>query len=94
MRIAAIMYVRVISRKSAIGTMSRQRTKISRVWAMFESMKMDLMIVRMKSTPAIDIRSLVTVPVSIWRGVFFDVNFLALFSILEAYDSLPNSVTR
>ena len=31
MRIAAIMYVRVISRKSAMGTMSRQRTKISRV---------------------------------------------------------------
>ena len=84
MRMAAIMYVRVISRNRAMGTTSRQSTKTSRVWAMLESMKIDLMMVRMNSTAAMAIRNLVTVPVSICSGVLLEVNSLALLSIFDA----------
>ena len=82
---AAIMYVSVMSRKSAMGTTSRQRTKTSRIWPKATwVMKRDLKMVRTNRIPAMSMRILVIVPVSIWRGVSLEVNFLALLSIWEA----------
>ena len=82
---AAIMYVSVISRNNAIGTTSRQRTNASRVSPKDSCVRnIDLNMVMTKRMAAMSIRILVIVPVSIWSGVFLDVNFLALLSILDA----------
>ena len=82
---AAIMYVSVIRRNSAIGTTSRHRTNTSRVCPRSSCvMKIDLKMVMMKRIAAMSIKMFVMVWVSICSGVFFDVNFLALLSIWEA----------
>ena len=73
--------------------------KISRMLS--RSPRPDNVIPRMTSritdsimrTKAITIRIVVNVCVSIWRGVFLEVNFFALESICDAYDSWPNAVT-
>ena len=82
---AAIMYVRVMRRKRAMGTTSRQRTNTSRVWPRSSwVMNMDLKMVITKRIAAMSIRMLVMVCVSICSGVFLEVNLLAILSIWEA----------
>ena len=77
-----------------MGTTSRQSTNTSSVCPRFSCVKrIDLNMVRTNRMAAMTIRILVMVPVSIWSGVSFDVNFLALFSIWEAYASFPTAVT-
>ena len=82
-----------------MGTMSRHRMNTSSVFPNPSRSKMSVpfRISRIKEinsrTNANAIRNSVIVAVSIWRGVFLEVNFFALLSILEAYESSPNAVT-
>ena len=93
MRTAAIMYVRVIRRNRAIGTMSSTMTAClsESTTSMFLNMLSTTSKARKMNARIISIS--VTALVSTWRGVFFFSNFFALLSILEEKVSSPTLLT-
>ena len=97
MRMAAIMYDITISRNSAMGTMSRTMTRLRSTFFWISSHVSYFIRLRTRSSAknmnAMDISSLVTADVSIWRGDILFLYFFALTSILDANESSPNAVT-
>ena len=88
--IAVSMYVIVIRRKRAMGTISRQMTKISSTSSIpalsnrLAPLITETMTEKNRRTNDIVISAVVMVVVSICKGVFLEVNFLALDSICDA----------